>query len=123
MPSVKQTNYFVYPNVIGMIAVTLGLLLTALCTFKRDIVPYDYLGPISELAYFLAYKQPVVMRAICYTAIFMHVLEGCYAYYLAGMKGISGSARTKWFIFTLLFGIVSMYRLLQYNPTRAQKRD
>ncbi|XP_030837654.1 transmembrane protein 254-like [Strongylocentrotus purpuratus] len=123
MPLAKHSDHFVLPNVMIMVVVTLGLLLTVLCTFKPDVVPYDYLGPLGALAHYLAYKQTLVMQTICYTAIFMHVLESFYAYYLAGMKELSSSARLKWGIGTFFFGIFCMYQLLKYNPTKGQKRE
>ncbi|XP_041482889.1 transmembrane protein 254-like [Lytechinus variegatus] len=123
MPLSKNVDHFVLPNIILMALVTVGLLLTVLCTFKPDVVPYAYMGPVGDLAHYLAYKQTLVMQTICYTAIFIHVVEAFYAYYLAGTKELSSSARLKWGIGTLCFGIFCMYELLKYDPTKQQKNE
>nr|XP_054771417.1 transmembrane protein 254-like [Lytechinus pictus] len=114
-------DYFKYPNIFVMILIAFGMTLTAMCVYVPEKIPYHWLGIIGDLAWYLAYQRPRVIKAIWYMAVSIHVSEAIYAYYLAGKKGIKGRARIQWFIFTLGFGIGSLGNLLAYDPGSSGK--
>ncbi|XP_071507108.1 transmembrane protein 254-like [Diadema antillarum] len=110
-------NYFQLPSVFIMFLIAFGMTLTAMCVYAPNLIPFNYLGFIGDLARYLAYERPKLIAGIWYGAVAIHISEAIFAFYLAGKKGITGCARIKWFISTLCFGIGSLGILLKYDPT------
>ncbi|PIK48624.1 putative transmembrane protein [Apostichopus japonicus] len=118
-PNDSKSSYFQLPHPVVVVAVTVGLGLTALCYYCPDSVPYTYMGPLGTLARYFAVDQPVIIKWIWYFAVVTHVGEAVYSLSASSAKGLEGVTKMKWFVSTLCLGFFSLRLLKSYAPLKS----
>ncbi|XP_036683915.1 transmembrane protein 254 [Balaenoptera acutorostrata] len=90
--------------------------------FWPETIPYQSLGPLGPFTQYLLDHHHTLVHSWYWLAWLIHVGESLYAIVLCKSKGITNSwTQLLWFLQTFLFGMASLYYLIDYRPRRQKQ--
>ncbi|KYO27663.1 transmembrane protein 254 [Alligator mississippiensis] len=100
---------------MAVVAVSFGYL--ACAVFSPTTIPYESLGPLGHLTKYLVDNHHNLLHYGFWLAWGIHGAEALYSVKLCKTKGIiHGPTQLQWFFQTVVFGMASLYKLLEYKP-------
>ncbi|XP_077988072.1 transmembrane protein 254-like [Glandiceps talaboti] len=115
----EQSDYFVVTPTRWIILITFGMSFFTLTCFRPDLIPYKYLGPFGTFDKYLVDNHSQLLRQGYVLAWGIHITESFLTIPMCRKRRITDvSARVKWFVQTLLFGIGSLHYLMKYKPNK-----
>ncbi|XP_066267881.1 transmembrane protein 254-like isoform X2 [Branchiostoma lanceolatum] len=96
-------------------------LVTGLALFAPDATPWYVMGPVGSFVQKTIKTDPERVQQLPLRILGMHTLETVIAFFITLYKGISGAARQKWLLQTLVFGVFSLVPLVMFTPAKDRK--
>eukprot|EP00070_Physeter_catodon_P024749 XP_023987925.1 transmembrane protein 254 isoform X1 [Physeter catodon] len=113
------TSYFRIAKPLPSLVTVLGLGYFGWMIFWPEAIPYQSLGPLGPFTQYLLEHHHTLVHSWYWLAWLIHVGESLYAIVLCKSKGITNSwTQLLWFLQTFLFGMASLYYLIDYRPRR-----
>ncbi|XP_065893650.1 uncharacterized protein [Dysidea avara] len=104
---------FSSPHPLMFLLVIGGLTMTAVTAFADDPAIFEYVPLLGPFLRYCNIHWKWEVQIVFVVAIILHLLEGCYACYLASSLGMSTGDVVKWTIQTTALGYPSLRLLLQ----------
>ncbi|XP_059890688.1 transmembrane protein 254 isoform X2 [Delphinus delphis] len=113
------TSCFRTAKPLPSLVTVLGLGYFGWVVFWPEAIPYQSLGPLGPFTQYLLEHHHTLLHSWYWLAWLIHVGESLYAIVLCKSKGITNSwTQLLWFLQTFLFGMASLYYLIDYRPRR-----
>ncbi|KAL8186758.1 UNVERIFIED_CONTAM: hypothetical protein K2H54_007540 [Gekko kuhli] len=120
----RSSTYFRAVSPAWFVLIAAGLGYYAWAVFSPATIPYDSLGPLGTFTRYLVENHKASLNVGYAVAWLIHVAETIYALKLCRDKGITDrSTQFRWAAQTFIVGVVSLTRLLTYDPLKATKHQ